>query len=316
MIATPDQMGQIGPLGPHAGPPRADAEPEGRHGHVRRHARRARGQGGQDRVPRRQGRQHPRPDRQGLVRASKRSKPTSGLHGPVVRSGRRPRRACTSATSRSRARWGPGSRSTRHPTAGRRAMRAMNRTEKQELVDELNEEDRGRRSALYYTDFTGLNVKGMTELRRRLPEGGRASTWSSRTRWRACGERERLAGTKLRGPDRRRHREGPGRGRQGPGRVRQGVRAAAGGEGRVARGRGRSTPRRSSSWRRCRRGSGCSPSSAPDLQSPLAAFAGALNGLLSMFAGALHRAARAARGAASGVTDRATVRLAVTGRHG
>src|SRR5690349_22813627 len=47
----------------------------------------------------------------------------------------------------------------------------MNRTEKQQLVDELTTKIKGAK-ALYYTDFTGLNVKRMTELRRRLKKAG------------------------------------------------------------------------------------------------------------------------------------------------
>jgi large subunit ribosomal protein L10 len=47
----------------------------------------------------------------------------------------------------------------------------MNRTEKQQLVDELRTKITGAK-ALYYTDFTGLNVKRMTELRRRLRKAG------------------------------------------------------------------------------------------------------------------------------------------------
>lgn len=43
----------------------------------------------------------------------------------------------------------------------------MKRTEKERLVAELKEKLDGAK-ALYYTDFTGLNVKRMTELRRRL----------------------------------------------------------------------------------------------------------------------------------------------------
>ena len=43
----------------------------------------------------------------------------------------------------------------------------MKRTEKEQLVIELKEKI-GSAQALYYTDFTGLNVKRMTELRRRL----------------------------------------------------------------------------------------------------------------------------------------------------
>jgi len=43
----------------------------------------------------------------------------------------------------------------------------MKRPEKDRLVAELKEKLDGAK-ALYYTDFTGLNVKRMTELRRRL----------------------------------------------------------------------------------------------------------------------------------------------------
>lgn len=43
----------------------------------------------------------------------------------------------------------------------------MKRPEKEQLVVELKEKVGGAK-ALYYTDFSGLNVKSMTELRRRL----------------------------------------------------------------------------------------------------------------------------------------------------
>src|SRR5688572_13602026 len=43
----------------------------------------------------------------------------------------------------------------------------MKRPEKEKLVAELKEKLTGA-NALYYTDFTGLNVKRMTDLRRRL----------------------------------------------------------------------------------------------------------------------------------------------------
>src|SRR5881296_3933571 len=43
----------------------------------------------------------------------------------------------------------------------------MKRPEKERLVAELKEKLDGA-TALYYTDFTGLNVKRMTDLRRRL----------------------------------------------------------------------------------------------------------------------------------------------------
>ena len=47
----------------------------------------------------------------------------------------------------------------------------MKRTEKQKIVSDLAEKLKGAQ-ALYYTDFTGLNVKRMTELRRRLRKAG------------------------------------------------------------------------------------------------------------------------------------------------
>ncbi|MEJ7813095.1 MAG: 50S ribosomal protein L10 [Gemmatimonadaceae bacterium] len=47
----------------------------------------------------------------------------------------------------------------------------MKRSEKDALVAELSAKMKGA-TALYYTDFTGLNVKRMTELRRRLRKAG------------------------------------------------------------------------------------------------------------------------------------------------
>src|ERR671936_1302773 len=47
----------------------------------------------------------------------------------------------------------------------------MNRQEKQQIIAELSDKIKGA-TALYYTDFTGLNVKRMTELRRRFKKAG------------------------------------------------------------------------------------------------------------------------------------------------
>lgn len=47
----------------------------------------------------------------------------------------------------------------------------MKRAEKEQLVTELSDKLKSAQS-LYYTDFTGLNVKRMTELRRRLKRAG------------------------------------------------------------------------------------------------------------------------------------------------
>lgn len=47
----------------------------------------------------------------------------------------------------------------------------MKKSKKTELVGELKEK-LGTATAVYYTDFTGLNVKRMTELRRRFRKAG------------------------------------------------------------------------------------------------------------------------------------------------
>ena len=47
----------------------------------------------------------------------------------------------------------------------------MKRTEKEQIVADLTEKLKTAQS-LYYTDFTGLNVKRMTDLRRRLKRAG------------------------------------------------------------------------------------------------------------------------------------------------
>ena len=48
----------------------------------------------------------------------------------------------------------------------------MKQIEKEQLVSELKDKIKGAK-ALYFTDFTGLNVKRMTELRRRFQARGR-----------------------------------------------------------------------------------------------------------------------------------------------
>src|SRR5687768_1036506 len=47
----------------------------------------------------------------------------------------------------------------------------MKRSEKEQIVTDLSEKLKSAQS-LYYTDFTGLNVKRMTDLRRRLKRAG------------------------------------------------------------------------------------------------------------------------------------------------
>ena len=74
----------------------------------------------------------------------------------------------------------------------------MNRTEKQQLVTELTDKIKGAK-ALYYTDFTGLNVKRMTELRRRLKRAGVEYVVIKNTLALRAVNESGLVGTKLKG---------------------------------------------------------------------------------------------------------------------
>ena len=83
----------------------------------------------------------------------------------------------------------------------------MKRTEKEQLVTELKEKIEGAK-ALYYTDFTGLNVKRMTELRRRLRKAGVEYVVIKNTLALRAVNESGLVGERLQGPDgpRRRRR--------------------------------------------------------------------------------------------------------------
>jgi large subunit ribosomal protein L10 len=75
----------------------------------------------------------------------------------------------------------------------------MNRTEKEQLVAELKEKLEGA-TALYYTDFTGLNVKRMTDLRRRLRKANVEYVVIKNTLALRAVNESGLVGTRLRGP--------------------------------------------------------------------------------------------------------------------
>ena len=75
----------------------------------------------------------------------------------------------------------------------------MNRTEKQQLVVELTDKIKGAK-ALYYTDFTGLNVKRMTELRRRFRKAGVEYVVIKNTLALRAINESGLTGARLRGP--------------------------------------------------------------------------------------------------------------------
>src|SRR5215207_5008992 len=75
----------------------------------------------------------------------------------------------------------------------------MNRTEKQQIVTELRDKIKGAQ-ALYYTDFTGLNVKRMTELRRRLRKQGVDYVVIKNTLALRAVNESGLVGERLKGP--------------------------------------------------------------------------------------------------------------------
>jgi large subunit ribosomal protein L10 len=75
----------------------------------------------------------------------------------------------------------------------------MKRSEKEQLVSELKAKLEGA-SALYYTDFTGLNVKRMTDLRRRLRKANVEYVVIKNTLALRAVNESGLVGERLRGP--------------------------------------------------------------------------------------------------------------------
>ena len=75
----------------------------------------------------------------------------------------------------------------------------MKRTQKEQLVTELTDKIKGAQ-ALYYTDFTGLNVKRMTDLRRRLRKAGVEYVVIKNTLALRAVNESGLVGERLKGP--------------------------------------------------------------------------------------------------------------------
>ena len=75
----------------------------------------------------------------------------------------------------------------------------MKRSDKEQLVVELKEKLEGA-TALYYTDFTGLNVKRMTDLRRRLRKANVEYVVIKNTLALRAVNESGLVGERLRGP--------------------------------------------------------------------------------------------------------------------
>jgi large subunit ribosomal protein L10 len=161
----------------------------------------------------------------------------------------------------------------------------MKRTEKEQLVTELSDKIKGAK-ALYYTDFTGLNVKRMTELRRRLRKAGVEYVVIKNTLALRAVNESGLVGSRLRGPTglivgrdpiaaakvlsdfAREHEQKP----EVKGGMLDGKSIDSAQVKKLA-----AMPSREQMLAELGAG----------LQSPMAAFVGALNGLLYMFAGAL-----------------------------
>jgi large subunit ribosomal protein L10 len=75
----------------------------------------------------------------------------------------------------------------------------MKRNDKEQLVTELTTKIKDAK-ALYYTDFTGLNVKRMTDLRRRLKKAGIEYVVIKNTLALRAVNDSGLVGTRLKGP--------------------------------------------------------------------------------------------------------------------
>ncbi|HEX6535545.1 MAG TPA: 50S ribosomal protein L10 [Gemmatimonadaceae bacterium] len=75
----------------------------------------------------------------------------------------------------------------------------MKRTEKEQLVAEISAKIKDAK-ALYYTDFTGLNVKSMTDLRRRFRKAGVEYVVIKNTLALRAVSESGLAASRLRGP--------------------------------------------------------------------------------------------------------------------
>ena len=172
----------------------------------------------------------------------------------------------------------------------------MKRPEKEKLVAELKEKLSGAK-ALYYTDFTGLNVKRMTDLRRRLRKANVEYVVIKNTLALRAVNESGLVATKLKGQT--------------------GLVIA---QDAVAAAKVLADFAKENEQRPAVKG-GLLEGKAPDveqvkklasmpsreqmladlgagLQSPMAAFVGALNGLLYMFAGALEGLRTQKQGAA------------------
>jgi large subunit ribosomal protein L10 len=161
----------------------------------------------------------------------------------------------------------------------------MKRSDKEQLVTELRDKLVSAQS-LYYTDFTGLNVKRMTELRRRLKRVGVDYVVIKNTLALRAVNESGLAGTTLKGPT------GLVVGKDPVAAARVLTEFAKEFEDKPAMKGGMLQGKAIDNAQLKRMASLPSREQmladlAAGMQSPMAAFVGALNGLFYMFAGAL-----------------------------
>jgi len=161
----------------------------------------------------------------------------------------------------------------------------MKRAEKEQLVTELRDKLTNSQS-LYYTDFTGLNVKRMTELRRRLKRVGVEYVVIKNTLALRAVNESGLVGETLKGPT------GLVVGRDPVAAARVLTEFAKEFEEKPAVKGGLLAGKKIDNAQVKRLAALPSREQmladlGAGMQSPMAAFVGALNGLLYMFAGAL-----------------------------
>ena len=269
VVATPDMMGLVGKLGRVLGPARPHAEPEGRHGHLRRRQGRPRAQGRQVEF---------RVEKAGIVHArigkvsfggEKLARQRAGAASSApASSSRRRRRASTCESSTRLHDDGPGHQDrprlplvAEFETAVRSESDDGTRRRKKQRSSATAQ---GRRSPRRRRPGPGRlprasTVENVTELRDEFRKAAAASTRSSRTRSSSCAVKGTRDGRARRrcfvGPDRRspaRYEDPSAPAKvvtkvaEGRGEVRR--------QGRLRRRQGARRQGRRGSWPRCRQG--------------------------------------------------------------
>jgi large subunit ribosomal protein L10 len=173
----------------------------------------------------------------------------------------------------------------------------MKKSEKEQLVSELAQKLRGA-SALYFTDFTGLNVKRMTDLRRRLRKSGVEYVVIKNTLALRAVNESGLVSERLRGPTGLVLARDPVAAARLLSDFAKENDAKPTVKGGLLDGRALDTAQVKQLATMPSREQMLAELGA-GLQSPMAAFVGALNGLLYMFAGALDALRTQREGAAA-----------------